>query len=182
MTNHPGRVRPAAKSPEDRSGLGVNVGKMIGEIVAGAVQDTLQHLPELFAGAMAAVLSRVPVQTVARQLPCAPCALRRKAWNARNALAVEAAEQATVEALAAMAPDNPERARLNPVMFLPPRLQPGGDSSRPDSDPMPEPAAGVIMIGGTLYCDGCAPDEVPQPGRAPLLVAHGALPPGALRG
>lgn len=174
---------PAAPVNGNGSALRPNAAKTIGEAAGAAMAETISRmLPPILYDTFATALSQVPVRTVPQQLYCGPCFVRRVSWESAHEADLKAAIEAMSAAAEGMAPDDPQRGRLNPLMFLPPHLLPSGNPEKPNPEAIPDPALAVVMINGTLYCGADAPG-VTRPGDAakpPLLIAHGSIPDGAL--
>jgi hypothetical protein len=171
---------PAAPVNGNGSALRPNAAKAIGEAAGTAMAGTLQGmLPQMLFDAVASALSQVPIRTVPQQLYCGPCFTRRLNWERAHEADLKAAIEAMRAAAGDMAPDDPRRAQLNPLMFLRPELLPSMDPDDPHPDAIPDPAHAVTMISGTLYCGADAPGTG-DAAKPPLLIAHGSIPAGAL--
>lgn len=165
------------------SALRPNAAKAIGEAAGAAMAGTLgQVLPPLLHDALAAALSGTAVRTVPQPLWCGPCYVRRLNLERAHEADLKAAIEQMSIAAQVMPEDDPRRAQLNPLIFLPPHLLPSPDPEDPHPDAIPDPSLAVTMIGGTLYCGADAPDVTGPAGAAkpPLLVAHGSIPDGTL--
>lgn len=208
MTNHPRRKRPDVTSDAERDqaaaealagdllpaepgdippqgsagvpahtdngvppGLRPNAAKLIGQAVGAALGETL---PQMLAQAFAEALRR--------QYYCSTCFVERLNWETAHEADLKAAVEQMQIAAQAFPPGDPRLAQLSPFMFLPPHLLPSLDPASPHPEAIPDPAAGVVMIGGTLYCPRHAPgvnrpDEV---AKRPFYVAQASLSPAMI--
>lgn len=126
----------------------------------------LAQLPQAIGMMLGQVVRAMPSQPV-----CATCLVNRIAWETTHRAETESAITRGREAHGI-----PEGAPLppgfDPVPFLPPQLQPGGSQGIP-------PLTGAITIAnGAATCSEHVPGR--PTGRAPLLVAQGALSPSVM--
>jgi len=145
----------------------------IANAVALAMSQFVMMLPQLLAQSLADVLRQIPVRTV--PLNCATCQINRMVWTVRHDRELKAAYEAYAAAMTELAEDDPRRRMLNPVSFLPARLQPSGDPEKPNTEGLPPVEDGIVMVGGTLYCGPHAPGAPEQASRRQILVANGNL-------
>ena len=131
-------------------GLRLNAAKLIGQAVAEAVAQAIgQGLPQMLVQAL--------TQALRDQYYCATCFVERLNWETAHDADLKAAVEQMQVAAQAFPPGDPRLAHLSPFMFLPPHLLPSQDPADPHPDAITDPAAGVVMIGGTLYCARHAP-------------------------
>lgn len=131
-----------------------------------AIAGMLSQFPQ----ALAQVLQQVQVQT--RQHLCAQCLIARIGWEAVHGPDLKAAIAAAGKAYG-LEEGDPRAAQLDPGPHLPANLRPGGPQG------IPPLTAAVTTVGGTDVCSEHIPG---RPGSQKLLVATGALSPGALAG
>jgi hypothetical protein len=144
---------------------------------AKVVEQLIGQLPQMLFQAVAAALSQV--QVTVKPGPCGTCFTTRVSWFTVHSAEIARAEAAYQAALSELAPDDPQRAMIQPLSFLPDALQPSPDPAKPNPQAMPGLTEGVIVIGGTWYCAGHVPGvQQQQPGK--LLVAETMIPQGML--